>query len=163
MTRCTDAGGLHPTSISTLSLQKVHDLEWLALRLSTVVTPCHRKALRRVWTVRDMPASPHIFAWFCHAGSIGVLHTLRALRGRREDIALQQQEDIAAVGPLMVCLAGGAAGASALQALTGHLSPHLLHLFASLQNAHIRDCHTVRAVSRSLHVVLLHRALVFTV
>ncbi|DBA77365.1 hypothetical protein WJX79_005205 [Trebouxia sp. C0005] len=78
-------------------------------------------------------------------GSIGVLHTLRALRGRREDIPLQQQEDIAAIGPLMVHLAGGAAGASALQALAGHLSPHLLHLLASLQNAHIRDCHTLCA------------------
>ena len=137
----------------------------MALRLSTTLAICHCKALRRFWIARDLPAGPHIFAWFCHAGSIGVLHTLRALRGRREDIALQQQEDIAAVGPLMVRLAGagGAAGASALQALAGHLSPHLLHLFASLQNAHIRDCHTVRAVSRSLHIVLLHRALVFTV
>lgn len=152
-----------PIPSQTLSLQLHHGLEWLALFLSTVLTPCHCKALRRSWTVHNMPAGPHAFAWCCRAGSIGVLHTLRALRGRREDIALQQQEDIAAVGPLMVCLAGAAAGASALQALTGHLSPHLLHLLASLQNAHIRDCHTVRAVSRSLHVVLMHRVLVFTV
>ena len=151
-----------PLEYQILSLLFLHGLKWLALRLSTVLTTCHCKALRRFWIVRDLPAGPHTLAWFCHAGSIGVLHTLRALRGRREDIALQQQEDIAAVGPLMVRLAGGAAGASALQALAGHLSPHLLHLFASLQNAHIRDCHTVRAVSRSLHVVLLHSALVFT-
>ena len=77
------------------------------------------------------------------AGSIGVLHTLKVLRGRREDMPLQQQEDIAAVGPLIVRLAGGASGGPALQALAGHLSQHLLHLLASLQNAHIRDCHTV--------------------
>ena len=65
------------------------------------------------------------------------------MRGRREDMALQQQEDVAAVGLLMVHLAGAAGGGPALQALTGHLSPHLMHLLASLQNNHIRDCHTV--------------------
>ncbi|KAL3133241.1 hypothetical protein ABBQ38_007127 [Trebouxia sp. C0009 RCD-2024] len=74
-------------------------------------------------------------------GSIGVVHVLKGMRGRREDTAVQQQEDIAAVGSLMVRLAGGAANGPALQALAGHLSPHLLHLLASLQNSHIRDCH----------------------
>ena len=64
-------------------------------------------------------------------------------------MAVQQQEDIAAVGPLMVRLAGGAGGAPSLQALAGHLSPHLLHLLASLQNAHIRDCHTVSLMASS--------------
>lgn len=58
-------------------------------------------------------------------------------------MAVQQQEDIVAVGPLMVRLAGGAASGPALQALAGHLSPHLLHLLASLQNNHISDCHMV--------------------
>lgn len=66
------------------------------------------------------------------------------MRGRREDITVQQQEDIAAVGSLMVRLAGAAAGGPALQALAGHLSPHLMHLLASLQNSHIRDCHMVK-------------------
>ena len=66
------------------------------------------------------------------------------MRGRREDITVQQQEDIAAVGSLMVRLAGGAAGGPALQSLAGHLSPHLMHLLASLQNSHIRDCHMVK-------------------
>ena len=90
------------------------------------------------------------------------------MRGRREDITVQQLEDIAAVGSLMVCLAGAAAGGPALQALTGHLSPHLMHLLASLQNSHIRDCHMVRpaaffcmsgrilqGVSMSLHHMLV--------
>lgn len=66
------------------------------------------------------------------------------MRGRREDITVQQQEDIAAVGPLMVRLAGAAAGGPALQALAGQLSPHLMHLLASLQNGHIRDWHMVK-------------------
>ena len=78
------------------------------------------------------------------AGSIGIVHVLKGMRGRREDITVQQQEDIAAVGSLMVRLAGAAAGGPALQALAGHLSPHLMHLLASLQNSHIRDCHMVK-------------------
>lgn len=72
-----------------------------------------------------------------------MVHVLKGVRGRREDTAVQQQEDIAAVGSLMVRLAGGAANGPALQALAGHLSPHLLHLLSSLQNSHIRDCHMV--------------------
>ena len=78
-----------------------------------------------------------------HAGSIGVVHVLKGMRGRREDISLQQQEDIAAVGPLLMRAAGAAASSPGLQALSGHLTPHLMHLLASLQNGHIRDCHTV--------------------
>ena len=89
------------------------------------------------------------------AGSIGIVHVLRALRGRRDEVALQQQEDIAAVGPLMVRLAGGAAGAPTLQALAGHLSPHLLHLLASLQNGHTRDCHTVRVYSHAVQLSMV--------
>ena len=69
-------------------------------------------------------------------------------------MAVQQQEDIAAVtvGSLMVRLAGAAAGGPALQALAGHLSPHLMHLLSSVQNSHghIRDCHMV------VTAVLLH-------
>ena len=84
------------------------------------------------------------------AGSIGVVHVLKGMRGRREDITVQQQEDIAAVGSLMVCLAGAAAGGPALQALAGHLSPHLMHLLASLQNSHITDCHMVKLAVFSL-------------
>lgn len=87
----------------------------------------------------------------CPAGSIGVIHVVKGMRGRREDIAVQQQEDIAAVGSLMVRLAGAAAGGPALQALAGHLSPHLMHLLASLQNSHIRDCHMVALLHLVLH------------
>lgn len=74
-------------------------------------------------------------------GSIGVVHTLKGMQGRRDDMSMQQQEDIAAVGSLMVRLAGASGGGPALQAVAGHLSPHLVHLLASLQNSHIRDCH----------------------
>lgn len=66
------------------------------------------------------------------------------MQGRRDDMSMQQQEDIAAVGSLMVRLAGASGGGPALQAVAGHLSPHLVHLLASLQNSHIRDCHMVR-------------------
>ena len=93
-------------------------------------------------------AAASIHCTIHRAGSIGVVYTLKGMRGRRDDMTMQQQEDIAAVGSLMLRLAGASGGGPALQAVAGHLSPHLVHLLASLQNSHIRDCHMVRQTMR---------------
>lgn len=77
------------------------------------------------------------------SGSLGIAHCLRVQRGQQQDLAAQQQEDIAAVGPLIFRVAGGSNGVPHLAALASHVSPHLLHVLASLQNNHVRDCHMV--------------------
>lgn len=76
-------------------------------------------------------------------GSLGITQCLRSQRGQQQDVAAQQQEDIAAVAPLIFTVAGGSAGAPHLAALASHVSPHLLHVLASLQNSHVRDCQMV--------------------
>ena len=76
-------------------------------------------------------------------GSLGITQCLRSQRGQQQDVAAQQQEDIAAVAPLIFRVAGGSAGVPHLAALASHVSPHLLHVLASLQNSHVRDCQMV--------------------
>ena len=76
-------------------------------------------------------------------GSLGIAQCSRSQRGQQQDVSAQQQEDIAAVAPLIFRVAGGSSGAPHLAALSSHVSPHLLHVLASLQNNHVRDCQTV--------------------
>lgn len=75
------------------------------------------------------------------------MQCLRGQRGQQPDLASQQQEDIAAVAPLIFKIVGGSSGVPHLAALASHLSPHMLHVLTSLQSAHVRDCHTVRFYS----------------
>ena len=89
-------------------------------------------------------------------GSLGIVQCLRSQRGQQQDMSAQQQEDIAAVAPLILRVAGSSSGVPHLAALSSHVSPHLLHVLASLQNNHVRDYQTVSHAALVGHTSCCH-------
>lgn len=79
-------------------------------------------------------------------GSLGILNTLQQDHGVLEEVQRLQQDDIAAVGHLMVMLAASAGAVPSLQHVAAHFTEQFASVLGSIEAGHIRDWHTLCSV-----------------
>ena len=69
---------------------------------------------------------------FTYVGSLGVAEMIAGLSARHDDVAFLQQEDLRALGGLLLQLLCGSSTHASLDQVSAHSSPELTHVVASL-------------------------------